>query len=110
VLFDEIAQLAEGHADLVAERITLLGERADGTARVAAERSRLTEYPPSVRTGLTHPTAGADRLAAFDRTARTVIDQSVEIGDVDTVDLSAGIVRALDQRWQLVEAHLQGNR
>ena len=37
-LFDRIAEDVEEHGDLLAERITALGGRADGTARVAAGR------------------------------------------------------------------------
>lgn len=40
-LFDEIAELVEEHSDLLAERITALGGRADGTARLAASQSNL---------------------------------------------------------------------
>ena len=45
-LFDQIDEAVEGYVDLIAERIVQLGGIAEGTARVAAERSRLEEYPP----------------------------------------------------------------
>jgi starvation-inducible DNA-binding protein len=39
-LFDQAAEIVEEHGDLIAERITALGGRADGTVRVAASSSR----------------------------------------------------------------------
>src|SRR5205814_1859410 len=40
-LFDKIDEAVEGYVDLIAERIVQLGGIAEGTVRVAAERSRL---------------------------------------------------------------------
>ena len=45
-LFDKIDEAVEAYVDLIAERIVQLGGIAEGTARVAAGRSRLEEYPP----------------------------------------------------------------
>jgi len=50
-LFDQIDEAVEGYVDLVAERIVQLGGIAEGTARVAAERSRLEEYPLDIADG-----------------------------------------------------------
>jgi DNA-binding ferritin-like protein len=44
-LFDQAAEIVEEHGDLIAERITALGGRADGTVRVAASSSSLAELP-----------------------------------------------------------------
>src|SRR3989441_213957 len=52
-LFDKIAEIVEDHSDLLAERITALGARADGTARVSANRSRIQEYPFDIAAGRT---------------------------------------------------------
>ena len=45
LLFDEIAEEIEPFIDLLAERVTLLGGYANGTARMSAENSELPEYP-----------------------------------------------------------------
>src|SRR5260370_16672557 len=45
-LFDEIYQAVEEYVDLLAERVVQLGGIAEGTVRVGAERSELTDYPP----------------------------------------------------------------
>jgi starvation-inducible DNA-binding protein len=44
-LFDQIDEAVESYVDLIAERIVQLGGIAEGTARSAAARSRLEEYP-----------------------------------------------------------------
>jgi starvation-inducible DNA-binding protein len=42
-LFDKIDEAVETYVDLIAERVVQLGGIAEGTARVAAGRSRLEE-------------------------------------------------------------------
>ena len=56
-LFDKIAEIVEDYSDLLAERITALGARADGTARVSANRSRIQEYPFDIAAGRDHVAA-----------------------------------------------------
>jgi starvation-inducible DNA-binding protein len=106
-LFDSIAEDVEEHGDLLAERITALGGRADGTARVVARQSRLDEYPTDITSGPEHLAAVADRLAAFGKAARGAIDKAAELGDADTADLFTGISRSIDKHLWLVESHLQ---
>jgi starvation-inducible DNA-binding protein len=106
-LFDSIAEIVEEHSDMLAERITALGGRADGTARVAAAQSSLKEYPLDLASGKKHVMAVADRLAAFGKTARAAIDVSGQGGDADTADLFTEISRAVDKQLWFVEAHLQ---
>lgn len=108
-LFDQIAEIVEDQSDELAERITALGGRADGTARIAA-RSRLAEYPLDNVDGMQHIAAVADKLAAFGKSARAGIDSAAAAGDVDTSDLFTGISRELDKQLWFVEAHLQSQR
>ncbi len=42
-LFDQVAEAVEGYVDQIAERIVQLGGVAEGTVRMAAARTRLTE-------------------------------------------------------------------
>src|SRR5260370_14600481 len=44
-LFDKINEAVEDYVDDIAERAVQLGGVAEGTARMAAKRSSLTEYP-----------------------------------------------------------------
>src|SRR5206468_6148328 len=53
-LFDKIYEDVGSYVDLIAERIVQLGGVAQGTARVAAKRSRLEEYPLDISEGIRH--------------------------------------------------------
>jgi starvation-inducible DNA-binding protein len=109
-LFDKVAEIVEEHGDILAERITALGGRADGTARIAAAQSRLVEYPTDLTDGAQHVTAVADRLAGFGKAARAAIDRAAELGDADTADVFTEISREIDKQLWFVEAHLQADR
>jgi starvation-inducible DNA-binding protein len=50
-LFDHINEDVEEYVDLLAERVVQLGGIAEGTARCAAERSSLSEYPLEISGG-----------------------------------------------------------
>src|SRR6267143_7164167 len=69
-LFDQIDEAVEGYVDLVAERIVQLGGIAEGTARVAAERSRLEEYPLDIADGHLHVEAVAKAFSTLGHEAR----------------------------------------
>src|SRR5499426_1760253 len=53
-LFDKINEDVEDYVDLIAERAVQLGGNADGTARMAAKRSALSEYPANTVDGRGH--------------------------------------------------------
>src|SRR5882672_1282187 len=74
-LFDQIDEAVEGYVDLIAERIVQLGGIAEGTARVAAGRSRLEEYPLVIADGRAHVEAVSKALSTFGREARATINQ-----------------------------------
>ena len=109
-LFDDIAGIVAGHSDLIAERITALGGRANGTSRTAAKHSTLDEYPLEIATGTDHAAALADRLATFGKVVREAIDQTAEHGDAVTSDLFTEVSRIIDKQLWFVEAHLQAER
>jgi starvation-inducible DNA-binding protein len=108
-LFDQVAATVQDHADVIAERITTLGGAAEGTARVAAKRSTLGEYPLEIITGRAHVAALAGAIAAFGARVRRNIDDAVEAGDQATADLFTEISRSIDKSLWLVEAHGQAN-
>src|SRR2546430_3260445 len=64
-LFDDIDEAVETYVDLIAERIVQLGGIAEGTVRVAAQRSRLEEYPLAIADGAAHVEAVARALSTF---------------------------------------------
>ena len=107
LLFDEIAEEIEPFVDLLAERVTLLGGYANGTARMAAENSTLPEYPTDAVEGRQHVEALVERFAAYCPKIRSGSDDAGEIGDPATADLYNDIARVADKRLWFLEAHIQ---
>jgi starvation-inducible DNA-binding protein len=109
-LFDKINEDVEDYVDEIAERVVQLGGVAEGTARMAAKRSSLSEYPANTVEGRSHVDALSSALAAFGKLARKGIDQADEFGDLDTADIFTEISRGTDKWLWFVEAHLQAER
>ena len=106
-LFDQVATELTAHVDVMAERITTLGGVAEGTVRIAAQKSALPEYPLEISAGQAHVEALASALAAFGGSVRNAIEAATEQKDADTADLFTEISRAIDKSLWFVEAHLQ---
>jgi len=109
-LFDQIDEAVESYVDLSAERIVQLGGIAEGTARVAAARSRLEEYPLDIADGHAHVEAVAKALSTFGHEARKTIDEAEGLGDADTADIFTEISRGIDKWLWFVEAHSQADK
>ena len=112
LLYDELAEKLEEPADLVAERVVLLGGYAFGTVRMAAQASRISPFPgagagsdaagdPSFLTTL------ADRWAEYARHIREDNGRADEIGDPGTTDLYDQITHIADRGLWFIEGHLQ---
>ena len=106
-LFDKINEDVKDYVDYIAERAVQLGGIAEGTARMAAQRSSLGEYPTNAVEGRAHVEALSSALAAFGKSVRKAIDDS---NDLDTADLFTEISRGIDKWLWFVEAHLQAER
>jgi starvation-inducible DNA-binding protein len=109
-LFDKIAEDVESYVDMIAERAVQLGGIAEGTARVAASRSRLEEYPLAIADGSEHVEAVARALSTFGREARMMIDETDALEDADTADMFTEISRGIDKWLWFVEAHTQASK
>jgi starvation-inducible DNA-binding protein len=109
-LFDKINEAVEDYVDDIAERAVELGGVAEGTARRVAERSSLSEYPAKAVDGRSRVEALSLALAAFAKAARRAIDQSADLGDLDTADLFTEVSRGIDKWLWFVETHLEGER
>src|ERR1700730_2648604 len=109
-LFDKVNEEVEDYVDEIAERAVQLGGVAEGTARMVAKKTSLTEYPLSAVDGRSHVEALSSALAAFGKAARKAIDQANELGDLDTADLCTEVSRGIDTWRCFVEAHLQAER
>jgi len=109
-LFDDIAEAVEDYSDMIAERAVQLGGIAYGTARVAAEKSTLEQYPLDIADGYNHVEAVARALSTFGREARMAIDEADKLGDADTADLFTEVSRGIDKWLWFVEAHNQASK
>jgi starvation-inducible DNA-binding protein len=107
-LFDEVEEELEEYADEIAERAVSVGGTAYGTVRVAAGKSRLSEYPLEIVSGREHVSALSAALAQFGKSARAAIDAAAALGDADTADLFTEVSRGVDKLLWKVEAHLHG--
>ena len=109
-LFDKVNEAVEDYVDDIAERAVQLGGVAAGTARTAARRSSLAEYPASAVDGRSHVEALSSALAEFGKAARKAIDEANDLGDQDTCDLFTEVSWGIDKWLWFVEAHLQAER
>lgn len=107
LLFDEMAEELEDFVDTIAERVTILGGTALGTAVMAAERSELPQYPADIYTGKEHVEALVDRYAVLGKSLRKSIELTEAQNDADTADLFTEVSRAIDKRLWFLEAHIQ---
>jgi starvation-inducible DNA-binding protein len=107
-LYDTIAEGILPYVDEIAERATALGGLAMGTVRMAAQSSRLEEYPPNAVNSMETVEVVAGCLANLAASTRAAADKAEELEDMDTNDLMIEISRDLDKWLWFVEAHLQG--
>ena len=108
LLYDELAEKLEEPADLVAERVVLLGGYARGTVRMAAEQSRISPFP-SLDDGADprYLETLADRWAEYAKHIREDNGKADEIGDPATTDLYDQITHIADRGTWFIEGHLQ---
>jgi len=106
-LFDKVAKAVQDYVDLIAERIVQLGGIAEGTVRVAANRTKLGEYPLIISEGAAHVDAVASALGKFGHEVRFSIKEATDLDDADTADLFTEVSRGIDKWLWFVEAHAQ---
>lgn len=106
-LFDEVHDAVEEYVDVIAERVVQLGGVAEGTVRIAAQRSELTDYPHAIYEGADHVNALAGALAEFGSRIRRAIDETDELGDRDSADICTEVSRGIDKWLWFVEAHAE---
>lgn len=106
-LFDEVHDAVEEYVDVIAERVVQLGGVAEGTVRIAAHRSELTDYPHAIYEGTDHVNALAGALAEFGSRIRRAIDETDELGDRDSADICTEVSRGIDKWLWFVEAHAE---
>ncbi len=109
-LFDKVDEAVESYVDMIAERVVQLGGIAEGTVRVAASRTRLTEYPLDIAEGMAHVEAVSRALSTFGEEARNTIEEANALDDADTADLFTEVSRGIDKWLWFVEAHSQATK
>jgi starvation-inducible DNA-binding protein len=107
LLFDEIAEHLEDGVDLIAERATALGGRANGTVRQSVANSKIEEYDLDAVKGMDHVRALSDRLGSLANFYRQCIDQCDDLGDKATADVFTELVRQADKDLYFLESHIQ---
>jgi starvation-inducible DNA-binding protein len=105
-LFDTVAEEVRGWSDLLAERAVTLGGTAHGTLQDAASHSKLKPFPTDERQWETlvrelhsRMIVCAEQLRGF---AKGLDDE------LATQDLCIEVIRGLEMRSWMVEAHLGG--
>jgi starvation-inducible DNA-binding protein len=105
--YDVLAVDLQEHADLIAERIMALGGIALGTVRMAAQASRLPEFPAHAMQSMSSVEVLAVRFASLVETTRSAISTASDQGDETTSNMLQEISAALDKDLWLLESHLQ---
>lgn len=107
LLFDELAETIEEHADTIAERVTALGGAAKGTVHHAARGATIAELEENAYDGMTFVTQLADRYAQHARQLGENIAIAEDLEDKGTADMLTDLVRDVDKALYFLEAHLQ---
>lgn len=105
-LFATMASELDAYADIVAERIAVLGGVSRGTTRSVAMQSRLPEYPEALVEGHAHVAALAERFAPYATAMRSDITHAADVEDADSAALYTDLSRGVDKRLWVLEAHL----
>jgi starvation-inducible DNA-binding protein len=105
-LFATMASELEAYADLVAERIAVLGGIARGTAPTAALPSRVAASPDLRVDGQAQVGGLAERFAPYAKAIRGSIALAADVEDADTAAVYTDLSRGVDKQLWLLEAHL----
>ncbi|MGE5073802.1 MAG: DNA starvation/stationary phase protection protein Dps [Anaerolineae bacterium] len=106
-LFDELAEGLLEQIDIVAERIAALGGVAMGTVHMAAQSSRLPEFPARSVLSMACVEVLAVRYASLAETTRSAANMANDQEDETTSNLLQEISALLDKDLWMLEAHLQ---
>lgn len=105
-LFDELSEHVYKHTDELAERLAALGGYAEGTARLVAKNSRLSEYDLEAVDGEDHLSALVHAYASYSGGFRNAIARCAELDDPATEDLFTQLLREVEKDLWFLESHL----
>ncbi len=106
-LFTTIATSLDVYADLMAERIAVLGGVVMDTARMAVTPSQLREYPSALVEGNDHVAGLVERFAFYATVIRGSITQAADVEDAGSAAVYTDISRGVDKQLWILESHLQ---
>lgn len=106
-VFTTIATALDGYADLMAERIAILGGVVMGTIRMTALLSRLPEYVSTLVVGNDHVVALVERFALYAAVIRGSITRAADVEDAGSAAVYTDISRGVDKQLWILESHLQ---
>lgn len=107
-LFDNIATETREFADLTAERLVALGGKARGTIQDVVRASNLSPFPGDDQQWEVLAAAMRDRLVATSERIREYADNSGD--EIATQDVYIEILRTIEKRAWMLDAHLVGYR
>ncbi len=105
-LFDTVASEVREYGDEVAERVVTLGGTAHGTLQDAAKGSKLRAYPSDERSWRALAKELHARMHATAEVLRAGAEDTED--DLATQDLYIEVVRGIEKRAWMVEAHFDG--
>jgi starvation-inducible DNA-binding protein len=107
-LFDTISAETREYADLMAERLVALGGKARGTIQDVVHGSNLSPFPSDEQQWEVLAAAMRGRLIATSERIRGYADG---LGDeIATQDIYIEILRGIEKRAWMLDAHLAGYR
>ncbi|WP_299186400.1 DNA starvation/stationary phase protection protein Dps [uncultured Psychrobacter sp.] len=96
LLDDTYERLTEAY-DTIAERIVILGGKANGISKRVVEDSVLETYPTDITEVDQHVRELTNRYKTIAEELRKAIDSAGEAGDEDTADLFTEVSRIIDK-------------
>lgn len=105
-LFGTMASELDAYADLMAERIGMLGGIARGTAPPGAMQSGVAESPNTLVDGQAQVGALAERFAPYATAVRGGIALAADVEDAGTAAVYTDLARGVDKQLWVLEARL----
>lgn len=96
-IFYKMTVSVAGYVDMIAKRIVQLGGLAEDTVRMAANRSRFSEYPLTLADGMAHVNAVPTVLSTFGAKVRSSISETEKLNDTDNADHFTEVSREIDK-------------
>ena len=106
-LFDEQAAVTREMADTLAERARALGGVAEGTIRLAVERSTIDEFPHGLVAAKQAISALVDRYEQVSVAFKDASDEAADAEDKGTEDVYVELSREVDKQAYFLRAHLE---